>query len=247
MLDEKEAECLAFLIRDRGEVAPTSIIEVSSEAIREPDQTEQEGSKREDPKSVVEKVVQKSEGTSAGEGSLPDESLRLRSGELTLEELFNGTEIGKAMNRLDREALRVGAVLARWFDEPLNSMGVMLGYLLTASVTDRMKSETALTKAVWWQYVAQNPEVPRDEVEMRKIYLPNSLPEDVEAGLIDTSKGFDSTLSEGFGAILVRSLEVAREAGRTKKFSTRHLLACMLGPGVSELDPKGKAKFARSR
>jgi predicted nucleic acid-binding Zn-ribbon protein len=215
LLDEKETDRLFSIVRDHNETAP----DLSSRTIDKPGDG--------------------SEKTATTKGSPRDETTRLRSGEMTLEQLFSDTAIGRGMNQNDREALRVGAVLARWFKEPLNSMGVMLGYLLTAPLTGG-KSEAALAKAVWWQHAGEKK---IDEVDMRNIYLPKPLPEDVEVGLINTSQGLDSTFSGGFGAILVHSVEVSQDAGRKRNFSTRHLLACLLGPRTGEFDPKGATEL----
>ena len=79
---------------------------------------------------------------------------------MTLAKLFSDTDLGRSMDDADQTAFRIGAALAQTRRAPLNSMGVLSGYLLV-SKPGRDKSEEALARAAWDAFVAKHPKQKR--------------------------------------------------------------------------------------
>ena len=169
----------------------------------------------------------------------------LLSGKMTVGQLLSDTELGKAMDEVDQAAFRVGAAMAQELSSPLNSMGVLAGYLLVAK-PGRGKSEEALAKAVWEAYLARHPErETTGTVEIWRVVSPRNLDDLVKTASENPTRVSDWKLSAGLGELLLRSVQVAVEAGRPQPFSTRHLVACLLGPREWPLDPEGAAEIEK--
>jgi MGS-like domain/KAP family P-loop domain len=159
----------------------------------------------------------------------------LLSGDATLADLF-ASALGRAMNEADDRAFRTGAALAKERKGQFNSFGVLAGYLLTAPLPGT-KSETAITRIIWRQYVQAHGETTAiDRVDFWQILGLSALQEKVEI-LASTVGGTDGIkISHQLGAMLLRSIQFAREAGRPQPFSTRHLLVCLLGESSQSID-----------
>jgi hypothetical protein len=172
----------------------------------------------------------------------PDWSERLRSGQMSLSELFANTSLGKSMDEADEAAFRFGAAVAVTQNSPdMNSMDIFEGYLLTAK-PGKGQSEQALAKAVLENFKLNSMGLPQAEyetLEMWRMFSRRPLDGVMKLASQSGSEIMNVRISSGLGKMLVRSVEVATEAGRPQPFSTRHLLACLLGPREWDLDPEG--------
>ena len=180
----------------------------------------------------------------AGSGDSRSDSVeKLRSGKMTLGELFSDTELGKSMQDTDKQAFRVAASLAQAQERSeFDSMDVFVGYLMAGRPGGR-RSEDVLVQTAWKNYATNHPDkVKPESSEMWRIVSPRPLDEELGGSWTETA---DCKVSSGLGEMLLRSVQLATEVGRPQPFSTRHLLACLLGPREWRYDPTGADKIAK--
>jgi hypothetical protein len=170
---------------------------------------------------------------------------RLERGEVLVSELINESELGKSMDEADRIAFLTGAALAiERASGALDSCDILSGYLLTAD-PGQGQSERALVRIAWDEYVARHPDAHRENViNVWRIVLPSEAQKKETLQRIQEERTARIKVSAGLGVMLHRSVAVATEAGRSQPFSTRHLIACLLGPREWGTDPEGTARIA---
>jgi hypothetical protein len=170
---------------------------------------------------------------------------KVRPGKMTLGELFSDTDLGKSMQDTDKQAFRIAASLAQAQERSeFDSMDVFVGYLM-AGRPRGPRSEDVLVQMAWQNYATNHPDkVKPESSEMWRIVSPRPLDEALLASSSWTEIA-DCKVSSGLGEMLLRSVQLATEVGRPQPFSTRHLLACLLGPREWRYDPTGAGKIEK--
>ncbi len=180
---------------------------------------------------------------------IPDWKERLRSGRMTLKEFFEIIPLGNSMNETDRRAFRLGAVLSvrhdlrrRYTQKSMDSYTVFAGYMLSAQPGSG-QAEEALVQAALDINRAKNtsladPNQP-ESAALWPLFSLRPLGEGVGIARQLREDLPNLELAAGLGRMVLRSIEIATQAGRPHLFSTRYLLACLLGPMEWHLDPEG--------
>ena len=178
-----------------------------------------------------------SKGEPEGSTEFPTQSVH----SLTLSEFFE-TEMGESMDEVDRaaflEAAEIECAGTHFENQELSSISLLMGYLATAKAGSG-KSEEALYRVVSEAYQSKNTsEAPPTNTEIRAALL--DFRENTGPSPEEPSRNLSAIkLSDGLRRMLDRSVAVATEAERPQPFSTRHLLACLLGPREWVHDPEG--------
>lgn len=161
----------------------------------------------------------------------------LRSGEVTLGELVELPRFRSALTEADVKAFRMGAALAILRRTKLESEAIVTGYLLTATLFNE-SAQSALGLIAWHSYANSRER----EDWLTRVDFWDAL--SLKAGRATTEEVAgrkDATdavhLSSKLGMMLAYSAEFAEECYALVSFSTRHLLACIIGLPSEEIDP----------
>ena len=157
----------------------------------------------------------------------------LRSGNATLGDLMQSPLIGSMLKDADDRAFRLGAAMSISSNEALISAGVFVGYLLTAAETG---AQNALATAIWLQYLISKRIKENKTPDFWNALNLGDRRNEIEKIASDSDATSSVNISSKLAAILLRSIQFAREAGSDQTFSTRDLLTCLIGRSGQQMD-----------